>query len=689
MIMPTGDIIKEWIDYQFPCSFRYDGRDSEAFLARWERVDETKDTLVEGNPVTEHSMTWRDQATGIACSICAREFPGFPAIDWIIEFENEGPADTPILEDVHVIDWVWETGSADVPVLHTAKGSNCEIDDFIPRSQLLKHWQTVTLSGVNGRPSVTSLPFFCLQQPAGGGVFVGIGWTGQWSCEISLHKPELQSLAEVSIVAGMERTHLLLHPGEKIRTPRILVLFTDVNRDTGQNEWRRLMLAYYSPHVGTPDSPSGRHRATVPLCYPNWGGVPVREHLDRIKMITEKGLAHEYYWIDAAWFIDESETKFDELTGSWARHVGRWRPNQLLYPNGLRPISDAAHAAGLKFLLWMEPERARGGSEWPQAFPEFFLERHPQPGSAKFVAQDNVLFNLGNPEARQFLIEFVCGFIEESGIDCFRQDFNIDPLDFWRANDAPDRQGMTEIMHVLGLYQFWDELRTRFPDLVIDNCASGGRRIDLETIQRAIPLWRSDYQCVVTADPIGAQVATAGLMAWAPLSSTGSQNHPGDDYAIRSAYSSGLVFHHGAPPHVNERGEVESKGFDPDTYPFDWHRRMVEEFGRVRPFFEGDCYLLSNCTASTYDWLAIQCNRPDLGEGIVLAFRRQDSPYMQARFRLRGLDPAKRYAVENVDTGEVQELAGEDLVTTGGLFTLPEPRSSALYMYRKISCFFF
>jgi hypothetical protein len=70
-----------------------------------------------------------------------------------------------------------------------------------------------------------------------------------------------------------------------------------------------------------------------------------------------------------------------------------------------------------------------------------------------------------------------------------------DPLPYWRANDAPDRQGMAEIRHVEGLYEFWNDLLRRHPGLVIDNCASGGRRIDLETISRSIPLWRSDWQC--------------------------------------------------------------------------------------------------------------------------------------------------------------------------------------------------
>ncbi len=681
----TSDLIKEWTQGQFPCSFRYDERDSDAFLNGWKKEIEISSSVVEGNPVTEYGIVYRDPSTRLACKITARTFPDFPAIDWVIEFTNGGTSNTPIIEAVHAIEWVWETMQGATPVLHYAKGSDCKIDDFLPQSQTLVHWKPVTLSGVAGRPSVTTLPFFCIQQPANC-VFLGIGWSGQWAANIALHQPTPRDNSEVGIDAGMERVHLRLHPGETIRTPRVLLFFHDGDRLDGHNRWRRLLLKYFSPYLSRPApsaaEPAPRELATVPLAYPMWGGVPEQGHIDRVKMIVDQRLAYEYYWIDAAWFIDESETEYEEATGSWARHVGRWRPNKNLYPRGLKPVADAVHAAGMKFLIWVEPERGRGGAEWPRQHPEFYLGRHG--GGPPFAAHEDVLFNLGLPEARKFLLDFLTGFIKDVGIDCYRQDFNIDPLPYWLAHDAPDRQGMTEIQHVMGLYQLWDDLRARFPGLIIDNCASGGRRIDIETIQRSIPLWRSDFQCFYLADPIGAQVATAGLMLWAPLSSTGTQFHQDDDYAVRSAYSSGLVFHHGTPV-ITKEGMVFTSEFNPKGYPWDWHRRRVDEFRKIRPFFEGDYYLLSNCTSSTYDWLVYQCDRPDMKQGIVLAFRRQDSPYVQARLKLHGIDATKRYSIENSDTGQVSEVSGDELASRGLLVAVDQPRSSSLYIYRPIS----
>ncbi len=85
--------------------------------------------------------------------------------------------------------------------------------------------------------------------------------------------------------------------------------------------------------------------------------------------------------------------------------------------------------------------------------------------------------------------------ISELKPDCLRIDFNFSPLPFWRENDAQDRNGITEIKYINAFYRLWNILPDQFPNLIIDNCASGGRRIDIETLKRSVPLWRSDLVC--------------------------------------------------------------------------------------------------------------------------------------------------------------------------------------------------
>ena len=103
------------------------------------------------------------------------------------------------------------------------------------------------------------------------------------------------------------------------------------------------------------------------------------------------------------------------------------------------------------------------------------------------------MLNLGLPECRQWLTDSICTLVQESGIGVYRQDFNFPPLDYWRRNEPEDRQGLNENLHVQGYLRFWDDLLARNPGLWIDSCSSGGRRNDLETMRRSVPLHFTDY----------------------------------------------------------------------------------------------------------------------------------------------------------------------------------------------------
>jgi hypothetical protein len=150
------------------------------------------------------------------------------------------------------------------------------------------------------------------------------------------------------------------------------------------------------------------------------------------------------------------------------------RPNR--FPNGLRAISDYAHGKDVDIIVWFEPERVAGGTWLTEHHPEWILG-----------GKDGGLLNLGNPDAWHWVVTHIDKLIKEEGIDLYRQDFNIDPLGYWQKNDTQDRQGITENKYVSGYLAYWDELKKRNPGMLIDSCASGGRRNDLETMRRAVP----------------------------------------------------------------------------------------------------------------------------------------------------------------------------------------------------------
>jgi alpha-galactosidase len=442
----------------------------------------------------------------------------------------------------------------------------------------------------------------------------------------------------------------------------VALLFWEGDRWRGQNMLRRFILKHHRP------APGGRP-LVAPLCNGNWGGTPAETHLDNLRKIAEHDVPCEYYWIDAEWF---------GKPGPWAENAGNWTPRPELYPDGLRPIADLAHSQGRKLLLWVEPERVAPGTPWAAEHEDWLLDVPDDEAIAwadygdwmspaewvsweshrSKLGRGDRLFNLANPEARGFLIDYLSRLISDFGIDCFRQDSNIAQLAYWRHADEPDRQGITEIRYVEGQYELWDELLRRHPGLIIDNCASGGRRIDLESLSRATPLWRTDY-VNLSPDRTAIQCHTWGLLMWVPLNSTtAGYLDQADDYTFRSSWSSGLVF--GLSGH-GDANQPPIRG----GYPFDHARRLLEQYLAVRDYFYGDYYPLTEYSRAADAWMAYQLDRPEHGDGLVVVLKRPASPFRAATFRLHALRPEATYTVTDLDTGEERTLTGEELATRG------------------------
>ncbi|MCB1126315.1 MAG: alpha-galactosidase, partial [Verrucomicrobiae bacterium] len=610
-----------WLDVAganpFGLSFLFGGRPSSEFLPGW--TCERSEPKV-GETSTERRVTYHDPTTGLEVRVEVEQYPDQPAVEWVVQFTNQGTADTPILESIQALDSVLPLAGNGTCTLHWAKGAVASFDDFAPETTVLKPGAGLRLQPGGGRSSSQVMPFFNLEGSQGG-VVLAVGWTGEWAAGF-----RADSHGQPAVKAGMDRTRLKLHPGETIRTPRMLMLCYEGDRWRGQNLLRQFLLKHHRPQRnGEP--------LVAPITCGNWGGTSAEVHLDNIRQIIEHDLPVEYYWIDAEWYG----------RGGWPVNVGDWRVKQDLYPNGFKPLSDALRKSGRELMLWFEPERVHRGTPWHREHPDWLLDR----------GGDSLLLNLGNPAARQFLTDFISARVDEFGLGCYRQDFNIDPLEFWRQNDEPDRQGITEIRYIEGLYRFWDELRARHPSLIIDNCASGGRRLDLETLGRATPFWRTDGP----RDAIAHQCHTYGLLPWVPLSSTSEDRAP-DDYEFRSSMCSALCLNWWVS------GDVPAAPIRTD-FPFDWAKRTLEQYLSIRPYYYGDYYPLTAWSKDRDLWLAYQLDRPDLDGGLVVGLRRPDSPYESARFPLRGLDPEATYQLTDLDTGGEWTLTGAALVKHG------------------------
>ncbi|MCL5097328.1 MAG: alpha-galactosidase [Candidatus Omnitrophica bacterium] len=653
---------RQWVESSFladrpvaPFSFVYGGLSSSELLKSWQ-VRHSKSSLDQNR--TRHTLTYTDSQSGLEVKCEAIEYGQYPAVEWVITFKNTGTRNTPILEKVRALDAPLIEFSQSPVVIHHARGSNAEYRDFEPLTDTLGPGSSLTLeshgvptswAGPSGSPSVESLPFFNLD--AGGeGIIAGLGWTGPWKAEF-----ERDNHGGVRLGAWMDDFHAVLYPAEEVRTPRILILFWHGNEYRGQNLWRRLILRYYSP------TPGGKPFSGL-VCDSNWGSwMTGPSHIEEIRWWGDHDLPMECYWMDAGW---------TDLSKGWEAHQSQQIPNPQLFPEGLKPVADAAHERGMKFLLWMVPESVHPavgiGAEHPEWLGKAFS--NPAYGSMVFHGLDH-----GDPQVNGFMIDYFSSLIDRYGIDIFRQD----GLSLWPADTGPDRSGINQVRYTVGFYEFWDGLLKKHPDLLIDNCGCGARKLDLETIRRSVNLWRSDCQASGDFDPVSDQGFNYGLFPWVPLSGGAVPLVKLSRYSFRSAYCPAMLLcwpMKGVTDVANQRWA----GIDLALL-----RNLLQEYLSVRPYLFGDYYPLTPYSLEQDRWMAWQFNRPDLGEGMIQAFRRPSSTEQSAVYRLHGLDPGLTYTVVNLDAPGITQLTGRELMDKGVRITLKVSPDAGIVVYKK------
>ena len=624
-------------------SFVYHGIDSQQLLAGWQTQT---DELPPGRDGAICKRVVRtDPATGLQCIVEMKRYEHFPVVEWTTRFKNTGSVDTPVLENIRSMDVSFpvEDDPALLPptvpvLLHHNVGDHAAADGYEPIATPLGSGDALTFAPDGGRPTDHAWPYYNLELPTQHrGLIAVVSWPAEWSATIA--RPATAGDC-FTLTAGQQLTHLKLHPGEEIRTPLSVVLFYHGDADQGQNLWRRWMISDNVPRPGG-QLPPAIHSSAAEDLYTHQ-----QVQIDAVNRYVQAKAGLNYWWLDAGWY---------PCADHFWWNLSSWDADPARYPGNLKALTGVVHANGMKQILWFEPERAHVGGWLWNNHPEWLLIKKGLPAER--------LLDLGNPAAWHWLVDKIDGVLTDQHVDVYRQDFNFEPLEFWRQHDPPDRQGITEIRHVEGYLAFWDELLRRHPALLIDTCASGGRRLDLETLRRSISLWDSDD----STSSEDQQSHTAGIAAWVPYFGSGA----GCDsaYAARSLMM----------PFLSLGGMDKS-----DDPKWDLYRRETHIWDSIRDDMLGDFYPLLPHTLDNHSWMAWQFDRPESGRGVVQVFRRPLSPYTSVRLKLRGLDPAATYRVTNVDAADhPQDVTGNELTDVGLDVQIPACPAAQIVTYTK------
>ncbi len=594
---------------------------------------------------------------GMEFTICMKKYPEFGAVDWQMTATNHSDEPSRFLTELDIA-YLGIPLPPQEPLIHKGiLGDSCTGESFLPFTNNVEIGDSISIRPKNGKSSQGAFPFFDICGPHDG-LICGIGWSGTWFYELSRDKDGF------ILKSGLPDVHFYMEPHESLRFPRILLMAYEGDAVAAHNRFRRLMKEYFSPkrrfgdQMKMPMALQNFDRYSYKI--PQWNTTSGQmQEID----YAERCAYFDVYWMDAAWFA-----------GGFPKGVGNYSFREGL--DGLSSISKYAHEKGLRTMVWFEPERVYRGTETAREHPEFLLRGEPGEEDAQGFCMDGIdpmgcagmLLDLSNPEAVDWITELVAGFIEENRIDIYRQDFNLYPDTYWAKKDSADRKGITEIKYMEGLYRFWDTLLERFPHLLIDNCASGGNRIDLESCARSVFCWRSDTGCY----PVSESMKTA---LW-------NQNQ-------NLALSSYIVYHAIASwdPSAYDMRSAMSNGlagsFDVRSPACDFERIHVAlaECERLRKYWEEDFYPLSEADLREDHWSMCQFGSQD--SGVLLAFRREKDREERHTIALQGLDMDSDYLVRISDEEHhmVERIVSAGSLAAGYAFELKRPGSSLAMEY--------
>lgn len=633
------ELCKKWLDENLlntvtnnlPFAFKVDGK--EFSIADWSEINITEPyKKYQGSETRD--IVFSNKDNGLQVTVEATLFSENATCQWVVYIKNTGKENSGVISDFYALNSSFPTGKAE---LYYSMGSDTAASDFSLIKKNLSSSER-KFSGTDGKPTEKYLPYFNIFGEEFSMV-LGIGWTGQWDASLSSENNE------TVIKAKQENFNAYLLPGEEVRSPLVSISFYETdNALKGFNMFRSWVMDCVYPENVTQSSYTVMEVA---------GPMSTRtsdEIIEVLNGLDKEVFEHtDAFWMDAGWY------SYNE---GWYDGVGNWTVDKNRYDNGIIELSDYAKEKGLKHTLWYEPERVFPGTEFYNKGME------NQEWLISVDGEDNLMWNLANEEAFKYYADYILASLKENGVTIYRQDFNFAPLQYWQKADSEyydGRTGICENHYVTNEYKYLDYLTENVPGLIIDNCASGGKRLDLEMAYRSIAFWRSDYNCSYHPDLFEAtQSQTYGISFWLPI--TGANLYMIDEYTCRSAIMPLMLmdfFSHQNPEfeYYNEQRAQMGERY----YPI--------EFGS----FDKD------------KMLAMQFSTEDASSGMALIYKRANVTDTEYTLFLNGLYTAKEYKLYDIDNPEkVYTMEGIELMNYGLTLPLPEGEKAMIIMFEEV-----
>jgi alpha-galactosidase len=469
------------------------------------------------------------------------------------------------------------------------------------------------LESRRGSSSAQTNPWFAIErgpteeQNSGSVWFGALGWSGSWRITVEQDVDQ-----QVRVTGGFNPFDFgyKLAPGESLQTP----IFYGGYSHEGVGGASRLLHRYEVTKI----LPEGPNPPPRPVDYDSWEATFFDVDEAGQIALAEKAaaLGVERLTMDDGWF----GARNDDHAG-----LGDWTVNPKKFPNGLKPLIDKVHSLHMDFGIWVEPEMVNPNSDLYRAHPDWVLNFTGRPRSE---GRNQLVLNLARQDVRDYVFHFLDKLLNENDISFLKWDYNrVWSEPGWPAV-SPDEQKQVYVKYIENLYSILAELRAKHPKLEIEDCSSGGGRVDLGILR---------YTDRLTIQDGFTYAYTPGVMMQRVPDSPSSMNHRTTSMQYRML--SGMQGALGLGGDLNKWTPEELATA----------KTLIAEYKQVRETIQhGQLYRLVSPRNGS-EQSVTESVAEDGHEAVVFTFLHSSSfGYPYPRVFLRGLDAGATYKMSSI-----------------------------------------
>ena len=326
------------------------------------------------------------------------------------------------------------------------------------------------LSSLEGRSGHYENPFFILGEEKlgeyeGECYSFNLLYSGNFKNEIFVSSADK---VRVNVGINDEGFCYTLKKGESFTSPQVVIAYSP----KGTNELSLTNHSFIKNHILPEEA-----KRPFPLLFNSWEGTGMDFNLESIEEYAKKAktIGAELFVLDDGWF----STRNDDSHG-----LGDWRVNEKKVD--LKKLSSFVHSLGMKFGIWIEPEMVNIDTDLYKNHPDWVIS---SPKLEKLYSRNQLVLDFSNPEVREFILSSIEASLSGVEVDYIKYDMNRYLGDIV-SSTCP--QGELFDKNIRGVYSFMGELLRRFPNILFENCASGGGRFDLGMLYFSPLIWASD-----------------------------------------------------------------------------------------------------------------------------------------------------------------------------------------------------